>query len=88
MTQGLDRRLRYMERSRKEPLPWLRHKLYLLRLWTGAYVLDDWETVLLLVMFLATMYFTFSFFGGASLSESFMSPSAPADVPAMAEISN
>eukprot|EP00516_Mucochytrium_quahogii_P006798 CAMPEP_0203763900 /NCGR_PEP_ID=MMETSP0098-20131031/17073_1 /ASSEMBLY_ACC=CAM_ASM_000208 /TAXON_ID=96639 /ORGANISM=" , Strain NY0313808BC1" /LENGTH=72 /DNA_ID=CAMNT_0050659269 /DNA_START=29 /DNA_END=247 /DNA_ORIENTATION=- len=50
MTQGLDRRLRYMERSRKEPLPYLKHKFYLFRLWTGAYMLENWEVVLLVAI--------------------------------------
>mmetsp|Transcript_22439 Transcript_22439/g.44061 ORF Transcript_22439/g.44061 Transcript_22439/m.44061 type:complete len:104 (+) Transcript_22439:322-633(+) len=64
MTQGLDRRLRYMERSRKEPLPWLKHKLYLLRLWSGAYMLDDWEAGMLLVMLLLVAYFIFTLVAG------------------------
>ena len=60
MTQGLDRRLRYLERGRKEPLPWLKHKLYLFRLWTGAYMLDSWEVVLLTLIFAFMGYFTYA----------------------------
>lgn len=65
MTQGLERRMRYMERSHgKAPLPWLKHKLYLARLWTGAYMLDTWETALLTAIILAVLYYTYSLIFG------------------------
>ena len=51
MTQGLDRRLRFVGRSRKkEPLPPLKQQAYRLSLWTGAYMLDSWEVGLLVVL--------------------------------------
>mmetsp|Transcript_8191 Transcript_8191/g.14519 ORF Transcript_8191/g.14519 Transcript_8191/m.14519 type:complete len:83 (+) Transcript_8191:200-448(+) len=69
MTQGLDRRMRYMERSRNEPLPWLKHKLYLLDVWTGAYMLDPWEKVVLTLIFAALGFYVASFFGLVGTSE-------------------
>ena len=42
--------MRYMQRGRTEPLPWLKHKLYLASLWTGAYMLDNWEVIMLVVI--------------------------------------
>ena len=70
MTQGRDRRLRFLGRKRKEPLPWLKHKLYLFRLWTGAYMLDDWEVVLLVLIFGAFGFYLYSvFFAEATVAE-------------------
>ena len=66
MTQGLDRRTRYLERGRKEPLPWLKHKLYLMRLWTGAYMLDNWEVVLLTVLISSLIFYGYYTFSGSS----------------------
>jgi hypothetical protein len=48
MAQSLDRRMKFAERRNKAPLPWLKHKLYLVRLWTGAYMLDNWEILLMI----------------------------------------
>lgn len=48
------------ETSNKE-MPWWRHKLLLVQLWTGAYMLDRWEAVAIFVtpiaMFGAFYYF-------------------------------
>ena len=45
MSFTLERRLRFVERrgERSKDLPWLRHKVLLLELWTGAYMMDTWE---------------------------------------------
>jgi len=50
MAQGVERRLRCIERSAKKsvPMPWLKHKLYLMGIYTGTYVMDTWESVLVL----------------------------------------
>lgn len=50
MARSLKRRIRYVERmgehsAEKRELPWLKHKWFLLKLWTGAYMLDSWEVV-------------------------------------------
>ncbi len=50
--------MRYLERNHgKEPMPWLKHKLYLLQLWTGAYMLDTWEVCVLLALLAAAAYY-------------------------------
>jgi len=52
MTPTLERRLKFVERrgDRRKDLPWLRHKVLLVQLWTGAYMLDRWEGWLILLL--------------------------------------
>ena len=52
MTPTLERRLKFVERrgDRRKDLPWLRHKVLLVQLWTGAYMLDRWEGWLILIL--------------------------------------
>jgi len=38
-------------------MPLLKHLLYLARLWTGAYMLSDWEAALLVAIFAGIGYF-------------------------------
>lgn len=50
MTRTLHKQVRHVERMgehsiEKKELPWLKHKWFLLKLWTGAYMLDSWEVV-------------------------------------------
>jgi len=46
--QDLAARIKFIERHPRR-VPWLRHKWLLLQLWTGAYMLDDWEKASLLL---------------------------------------
>lgn len=62
MTQGLDRRLRFVERSRKDPLPPLKQQAYRISLWTGAYMLDSWEVGLLVFLCAGAALLAFSRF--------------------------
>jgi hypothetical protein len=68
MTQGLQSRLNFANRGGR--MGWLRHKIYLARLWTGAYMLDHWEALLFLFLALFLLYLAAS----ALLSQS---PSSP-----------
>jgi len=57
MTQGLQARLKFANRG---GMGWLRHKIYLARLWTGAYMLDHWEQTLFLFLAIFLIYLALS----------------------------
>ena len=52
MTRSLEHRTKFLVRgrSKKKPLPWLRHKYLQLELWTAAYMLDTWEAAVIMVL--------------------------------------
>ncbi len=62
MTHGYESRLKFAQRGLKETnMGWLRHKFYLFRLWTGAYMLDHWEQIIVLVLFLALLLIGYNY---------------------------
>src|SRR4051794_9778294 len=49
MPRSLANRTRFVvRRKKKSSLPWLRHKVLQLQLWTAAYMLDSWEAAVIL----------------------------------------
>ena len=65
MTPPLERRLRFVEQrgARSGELPWLRHKVLQLELWTGAYMLDRWEAVAIFLVPVVALVVLASYLG-------------------------